>query len=362
LSERAAIVAAACASGPVTRPLAALGGAADDGGAPFALAGPRSVDGPDLASAFLDDFDLAVFALGLSASSALSAFFADLPFPVLAGPVLAVPAFALPEPPAVARAPLRAVGALVLAVLVLAVAALDAVALAPLVRAGAALGARFAAVDLAEAAFWAVRDDAAFDAGLDAVLLAAVALAGAAASDLAASLSDVTAVSSALVADEMAVSALVSVFADVAACVAAAFSFVEADVTLVAAVETVRGVTVPVLRLVRLVPRAAVVRVAVRRAAVVVPLAPVVLAPVVLAPVVREPADLVEFEVFVAPDVFAALAGLLVRARELPRTGFAIRTGAALAVVFLVGGTDLLPPIWISYRGGHSTESNVLHI
>jgi hypothetical protein len=66
--------------------------------------------------------------------------------------------------------------------------------------------------------------------------------------------------------------------------------------------------------------------------------------------------------VFVAPAVFAALAVVVVRARELPRTEFAIRTGAALAVAFFVGGTDLLPPIWISYRGGHSTESNVLHI
>ena len=270
---------------------------------------------------------MADFALGLSAFSALSSFFAALPLPVLAVDALAVPAFAVPEPPPVARAPLRAVGALLLAVVVLAVLA-----------------------------FWAVRDDVAFDAGLDvaaldAVLLAAVVLAGAAASDLAASLSDVTAVSSALVADEMADSALVSVFADVAARVAAAFSFAEADVTRVAAVETVRGVTV----VVRLVPRAAVVRDAVRRAAVV-PLAPVVFVPVVL-----EPADLVEL-VFVAPDVFAVLAGSVVRARELPRTEFAIRTGAALAVVFLFGGTDLLPPIWISYRGGHSTESNVLHI
>ena len=98
--------------------------------------------------------------------------------------------------------------------------------------------------------------------------------------------------------------------------------------TLVAAEETVRGVTAvarPVLRaavvrpVVRPVLRAAVVRVAVRRAALVVPLAPVVLVPVVLVP-------------------------------------------AASAVAFLVGGTDLLPPIWISHREGHSTESNVLHI
>jgi hypothetical protein len=165
---------------------------------------------------------------------------------------------------------------------------------------------------------------------LDAVVLAGVVLAGAVASDLAALLSEVTAVSSALVAAEMAVSALVSVLADVAACVAAAFSFVEAEVTLVAAEETVRGVT-------------AVAR-------------PVVRAPVLRAPVVLVAAVLVELEVFAALPVF------VVRARELARTEFAIRTGAALAVAFLVGGTDLLPPIWISYRGGHSTESNVLHI
>jgi hypothetical protein len=161
-------------------------------------------------------------------------------------------------------------------------------------------------------------------------------------------LSDVTAVSSALVAVEMAVSALVSVFADDAACVAAAFSFVEADVTLVAAEETVRGVTAvarPVLRAPVVLP---VVRPVVLRAAVV--------RVVLLAPVVLVAAVLVELE------VFAALAVFVVRARVLARTEFAIRTGAALAVAFLVGGTDLLPPIWISYRGGHSTESNVLHI
>jgi hypothetical protein len=81
------------------------------------------------------------------------------------------------------------------------------------------------------------------------------------------------------------------------------------------------------------------------RAAVVAPLALAVLAAAV----------------FVAPAVFAASAVLVERARELPRTEFAIRTGAAFAVVFFVGGTDL-PPIWIRYRGGHSTESNVLHI
>ena len=78
------------------------------------------------------------------------------------------------------------------------------------------------------------------------------------------------------------------------------------------------------------------VRAAVLRAAVAVPLAPAGLAPVVLA----------------APAVFAAPAVVVVRVRELARTEFAIRTGAALAVAFFVGGTDLLPPIWDQLSGG----------
>ena len=134
---------------------------------------------------------------------------------------------------------------------------------------------------------------------------------------LAASLSDVTAVSSALVAAEIAVSALVSVFADEAARVAAAFSLVEAEVTLVAADATVRGVTV-------------VVRLAMLRAVLVAVLAPAVFA-----------------AGFAGLEVFAAPAVLVVRARELARTELATRTGAALAAVVFVGGTDL-PPIWIS--------------
>jgi hypothetical protein len=172
----------------------------------------------------------------------------------------------------------------------------------------------------------------------------------------------VTAVSSALVAAEIAVSALVSVFADEAAWVAAAFSLVEAEVTLLAAEATVRGVTVvwrPVVWR-PVVERPVVERPVVERPVVEPPVArfAVLRAAVV---VVLAPADLAA-AVFVAPAVFAALAFVVVRARELPRTEFAIRTGAALAVAFFVGGTDLLPPIWISYRGGHSTESNVLHI
>ncbi len=78
------------------------------------------------------------------------------------------------------------------------------------------------------------------------------------------------------------------------------------------------------------------VRAAVPRAAVVVPLASAVFAPAVLA----------------ALAVFAAPAVVVVRVRELARTEFAIRTGAALAAVFFVGGTDLLPPIWDQLSGG----------
>jgi hypothetical protein len=139
---------------------------------------------------------------------------------------------------------------------------------------------------------------------------------------------------------------------------------VEAEVTLVAAEATVRGVTVDARPVVEraVVERPAVgrlvvevtvdLRFAVLRAEVVVPLAAAALAVAGLAGLV----------VFAAPVVFAALPVLVVRARELPRAEFATRTVAALAVALFVGGTDLLPPIWISYRGGHSTERNVLHI
>ena len=123
---------------------------------------------------------------------------------------------------------------------------------------------------------------------------------------------------------------------------------VEAEVTLVAAEATVRGVTVDALPVVErpvaerpvvarpVVEFAADLRFAVLRAVVVVPLAAPVLAAAGLAALV----------------VFAGLVVLAVRARELPRTEFATRGVAALAVALFVGGTDLLPPIWISYRGG----------
>jgi len=99
---------------------------------------------------------------------------------------------------------------------------------------------------------------------------------------------------------------------------------VEAEVILVAAERTVRGVTAAA-------PAAVAVRLAVLRAALVVPLAPPVLAAVA----------------FAGLEVFAAPAVLVVRARELARTALAIRSGAALDAAFFVGGTDL-PPIWIS--------------
>jgi hypothetical protein len=190
-------------------------------------------------------FDLAALAFGLSAFSALAAFFAALPLPALAVSDLAAPADeialrlaeaepgvllaavrAAPDPAAVARAaPFRAVVAEVFAVL-----ALDAVE--PLARAADALLAVRTAVVLAAGLVAARRGAALAAVTLAAVTLAAVVLvgvvlapevldavvlAGAAARALAASLSDVTAVSSALVADEIAVSALVSVLADVAA-------------------------------------------------------------------------------------------------------------------------------------------------
>jgi hypothetical protein len=122
---------------------------------------------------------------------------------------------------------------------------------------------------------------------------------------------------------------------------------VEAEVTLVAAEATVRGVTVDARPVAErpVVEFPVDVRFAVLRAPVVVSLA-AGLAAAGLAALV----------------VFAALPASVVRARELPRAEFAPRTVAALAVALFVGGTDLLPPIWNRYRGGHSTESNVLHI
>jgi hypothetical protein len=95
----------------------------------------------------------------------------------------------------------------------------------------------------------------------------------------------------------------------------------------VAAEAAVRGVTVAA--------RPVVVRFAEFRAAFAVPLVPDDLVVAVFAAVGFE-----------APEVFAARA-LPVREPEPVRAELAIRTGAALAAAFFVGGTDL-PPIWIS--------------
>ena len=119
---------------------------------------------------------------------------------------------------------------------------------------------------------------------------------------------------------------------------------VEAEVTLVAAEATVRGVTVDARPVVEraVVERPAVGRLLVevtvdlRFAVVVAPLAAAVLAAAGLAGLV----------------VFAALPLLVVRARELPRAEFATRTVAALAVALFVGGTDLLPPGLDQLSGG----------
>ena len=275
--------------------------------------------GFDLAAPFLADA-----ALGLSAFWALPDFFAALPLAALAGTALADAALAgvalagaalagaaLAAPAVERAAPFRAVPVVGFPVVGFPVVAREA-----LVRAGVALAAVLALAVLAGVL-------------LAVVVRAGVVLAGAAASVFAALLSEVTAVSRALVADEIAVSALVSVFADEAAWVAAAFSLVEAVVTFVAAEATVRGVTAVARAVVvrPVVVRPVVVRLAVVRAADVVPLA----APVFAAPVRAGAA------------VFAALVVVAVRVRELARTPFATRTGAALAVAFLVGGTDLLP-------------------
>ena len=193
---------------------------------------------------------------------------------------------------------------------------------------------------------------------------------------MAASLSDVTAVSSTLVAVEIAVSALVSVFADAAALDAATFSRADAELTRVAAEETVRGVTATARVVVA--ARVAVTGFAAVRAAVlacswqpssllagvVVLLAAVarLAAVVLLAGVSRAVrvalvffAELAALVVVPLADL-AALAGLAVpvalavRAAAAGRAALAIRAGAAfLSADLFVGGTSL-PPIWITER------------
>jgi hypothetical protein len=300
-------------------------------------------------------FDLAVLPFGLSDCSAFPAFF-GLPPSAFAVPARcasagrAVAAVCPPDPFAVVRAPLRDAGVPVLAEVALVPVGFPAVPVELPARAGTALVPVLAAVVLAAATLAAVPTVAAVRAldGVDVLAgadltvtdLTGAGRAGAAARALAASLSDVTAVSRALVAVEIAVSALVSVFADEAAWVAAAFSLVEAEVTLVAADATVRGVTAaarPAVVPTALVGTAVLVRLAIPRAALVAPLAPPVLTAAGFTAAVG----------FTGPEAFAAPAVVVVRARELARTELATRTGAALAAVVFVGGTDL-PPIWIS--------------
>lgn len=128
-------------------------------------------------------------------------------------------------------------------------------------------------------------------------------------SSFAASLSEATAVSSALVALVIAASALLSAFADVPALDAAVFSRVAAEVTLVAAAATERGV-----------------------------------AALALLPVVG-----------VLPVTAAGLAAA-VRVVGFPAASVVPGT---VAVVFV--GTDL-PLDMDQLRGRHSTESNLLHL
>jgi hypothetical protein len=132
-------------------------------------------------------------------------------------------------------------------------------------------------------------------------------------SPFAASLSVFTAFSRAFVAAVIAASAVVSAFADVPARVAARFSLAVADVTLVAAAETVRGVTVA--------------------GPLPAPLLAVVLPTLVLLAVARTLAVLVVPVVPVVPGWVAA--------------------------VFV--DTDLHPHLG-QLRGWHSTESNALHL
>jgi hypothetical protein len=173
--------------------------------------------------------------------------------------------------------------------------------------------------DVPAAARGGVREAAVLAAPRDVVVLAlARAELPLADSPFAASLSEATALSSALVALVIAASALFSALADVPALLAAVFSRVAADVTLVAAAETVRGVAAPgLLAAVLLVVDRAVVR------ALLVTVAG-------LAAAVR-------------------VAGLLA-ASVVPGT---------VAVVFV--GTDL-PLDMDQLRGPHSTESNLLHL
>jgi hypothetical protein len=147
--------------------------------------------------------------------------------------------------------------------------------------AGAVAGAGPAGADAVATGFSVAFDSTAFDStafDVDAVVSALPD------SPFAAALSVLTAFSRALVAAVIAASALVSAFADVPARVAAMFSLAVADVTRVAAAETVRGVTVagppPVPLLAIVLPTLvllAVARALVALVALVVAVAPVLL-------------------------------------------------------------------------------------
>jgi hypothetical protein len=124
----------------------------------------------------------------------------------------------------------------------------------------------------------------------------------------------------------------------------------EAELTLVAAVETARGVTVAAR------PVADPVRAGALRAGLAVRLVAVV---VVVDGFAAEDLDAADFAAaglaagdFAAAGLavlvdFLAVAGRVTRAADPARPELAIRTGAALAVAFFVGDTDL-PPNWIS--------------
>ena len=206
------------------------------------------------------------------------------------------------------------------------VAALGAVTTA---ARGALLAAGFATpfADVPFALRAGVREVAVRDAAVRAVAVraaprvAVLAPAGAvplADSPFAASFSEATAVSRALVALVIAASAVLSALADVPALPAAVFSRVAAEVTLVAAAETVRGVAAPGLLAVvlRVVDRA----------------------------VVRE--------------LLVTVAGLAAAVRVAGLLAASVVPGT-VAVVFV--GTDL-PLDMDQLRGRHSTESNLLHL
>jgi hypothetical protein len=153
---------------------------------------------------------------------------------------------------------------------------------------------------------------------LDGVVLASAGAVLLADSLCAASFREVTALSRALVALVIAASAVLSALADVPALPAAVFSRVAAEVTLVAAAETVRGVAAPGLLAVvlRVVDRA----------------------------VVRE--------------LLVTVAGLAAAVRVAGLLAASVVPGT-VAVVFV--GTDL-PLDMDQLRGRHSTESNLLHL